>query len=702
VRKTESQSSKAQLLKTAVLACVTLAVAAVLGVSDATAQDAEKPNDRDSKGDAKKDAPKDAAKDGAANADNVADYESVKLRDLLTTDFMLEHPDGRAAEGVTPEEAKQIEETLAGGVKALLAMQDVEGVIDTYNRSYEGQVATEKQYVTGAHALAVWALVASGAKTSDASVKSAVKAMVSLALTGGKKASTPNQKANGGARLLDTYELSLVMMAFHAIAVERQREAQAEAEKKASGGDAGKKAKGARESKKKEIDERTSLAAKLRAAELLKQLSVSEVACAKEVSEAILARQCGDGGWGYVHGDGSSDPSNVHFATLGLLAAFRVGLGVPKQEVLDKASKFWIRTQHADGPRVDLKFRKTDEDKSDKDNKDGKESKKSAERPKPKSMTTRARGWSYWIGTYDPKDTLFSGRELSMTAAGVICLGSLRHLMLGGAKEGKGAQGLRDIDLALMDGLACLGESLPSTDPKGEVPEEDKKEDDKGKKRDNKKKGEVPPKETPTRFVFLDGYTGLAVERAGILMGCDTFGRCEWYPFGARRLLTSHYALRDIVAESPAEGDEKKERGRRDRGRQGDAAKKLPTLDTDDCMDLLFLKGYLDKTPKAPKGPVITGGGKPVKEGDEEPKPGEPKAGEPKAGEPKPDAPKPATPPAPEQPKVPPSETPKQPETPKKPDEPAPPKQPEEPKQPDEPKQPPQDDPIPPGEPPLD
>lgn len=599
-------------------------------------------------GDKGKDSPDGTA--GKSDAGNVAaDYEAVKLRDLLSTDFMLAHPDDRKPSGLTPEEAAQVRETLAGGVRVLLAMQDPSGVIDTRNRpDAEGNARpyAERSYVTGAHALAVWTLVASGAEPSTRAVKEAVKAMVGLAMSGGATAEDA-VRVKFASRLL-CYELSLVLMAFHALAVEREAEQQAK--------DAAKESKGKKEDDARGRGERSTRdkvdsasEGRKHAALLYKQLSLSEQACLRAVYEALLERQAGDGAWSYRSSDSSSgDGSNAHFAMLGILSAYRTGLEAPKREILEKAATWWMAAQQKDGPTVEVTFREPEEQEGEK-----KERKSSATR-RPKSVSTKARGFGYSVGSPRIGEVRDSTR-LSMSAAGVICLGIVRHLMLGGAREGKGVDAVAKIDIALKDGLAYLAHVLPSTDPV-EKDEEETGPDDADGGESKTSRGH------PFGMHGHAAYTTLAIERAGILNGCDTFGRCEWYPLGVRTLLPLLKSVREFKPAKDKDKDDEKREGRKQKdGKPGEGRLPIkegivPYSRTDTCMELLFLKGYLDKTPTAPKGPVITGGGKPVKPA-EEPKPDDP---------PKPapvEEPKPEPKPEPEAPEKP-AEEPKRPEDP--------------------------------------
>jgi len=526
--------------------------------------------------------------DAPKPASDGTEYQAVKYRDLLTYDFVLEHPDGKSPEGVTTDEAKLIEETLSAGVRALFTMQDKDGVIDLFApRNGKGR----GPQVSGTHGLALWTMMAAGAKPSSPGVKSAVKALLDL-VAQGMGGDVERRKSDGtgpkGAAALDTYELSIVMMAMHALAVERVAEA-----------DAAKPAANKSPTPKGPPD-KTALSAKRAANELKNQLTKPELACVKEVYDALLARQAADGGWGYRIGDKATDPSNSHFALLGLLSGFRVGQGVPDQAVLDRAKTYWINAQGKKGPQVTLTF---------KDIETAKGNKKPSTIQRQLKVTTTGRGWGY---SSRPTERL----RLSMTAAGVVSLAVVRHLMLEGAGSGRGDERLASLDAALTDGLAGLVHMLPETNSEGVV------------------KPEAPtgPTANPIDIGYTEypnkvGYAMLAVERAGILAGCDTFGKCEWYPAGARSVLKNLEPLRAWAASGgnkPADGGKA----------GGEPVDLIRLVSSDACLELLFLKGYLDKTPR---GPVITRSGKKPEA------PPTPPAPTPPSGDPKPaDAPKPA------------------------------------------------------------
>jgi hypothetical protein len=202
-----------------------------------------------------------------------------------------------------------------------------------------------------------------------------------------------------------------------------------------------------------------------------------------------------------------------------------------------------------------------------------------------------------------------------MSAAGVVVLSCIRCIRVEGAGTAIGGRNVARLDPALHSALAWLsatldrrfGEPKPGADETAEQ----------AKARRDRENAHAYPGTT-----HWNAYTLLAVERAGILTGCDFFGACEWYPVGARYLLGR---LSDVGTPLPKDEDQDKD-GEADKpgdqpdGKEApkDAEKPVPTvvkpkvvdgrtMDSDFCLNLLFLKGYIDKAPKKPPGPVVTG-----------------------------------------------------------------------------------------------
>jgi hypothetical protein len=567
--------------------------------------------------------PADASK---SESDEARTYEAIKRRDMLSFDFMLAHPEGKLAEGVSAEEAHQIEATVKGGCEAIIKMQQADGLYDIYNMGTTGSI-----YTCGAHAMALWTVLAGGRATTDPSVKLGLSAMLSLAekRPPQPKPADPNAPVlaarKSGVDGLYSYEGSLVLIALHSLATTRAKEAEEAAAKKRDKNNDGVPDKPA---PKKPKETRSAEEVQQAAAELQKRLLPEELRIAKALLVTMVKRQAGDGQWGYNDAVGANgDNSNCHWAMLGLLAAFRLGLGAPPAAVLDKTEKFWISAQADDGPAVTLLFREN--------TLETKKPGKTSGTRKPRQLQAKARGFKYVIGASSkPVVGEKDDSTLTMSSAAVICMSIVRYLKLGGAGTALGNPAVEKLDRALLDAMAWMSWTLDHQPPvavksAAEIAAEEAAKKDPPKKDDPKKPaGGAEKKETPdekakreqaeareksiaaSRLVsraypatsYNGAYAMLAVERSGILAGCDFFGSCEWYPVGARYLLTRLAGLR------PPE-EQKDEEDPNGGGRRSPPLPAAPpAVNPDLCMELLFLKGYLDKAPQTAPGPTITGG----------------------------------------------------------------------------------------------
>ncbi len=503
-------------------------------------------------------------------------YEQVKQRDMLSFDFMLAHPEGKEPEGLTPEEAQQVRDTLKGGADQLLAMQAEDGTIDVHNAPV---------YRCGSHALALWTILECGRPTTDPAVAKAIAAMLMLAE---KRMPVPAESDDAAAKAqppgvagLRTYCASLVLVSLYTIARARASEAEAaELAKRIADGRSPPKLP-----KQKPEHERTATDVANAAKELQKQLTREEIQIGKAAKDTLTKRQTANGSWDYMESDAGGargDGSNAHFCMFGLLAAHRIGLGAPAGFILNKAEDYWTKAQQASGPDVTLRFREpTDSAKASNKRVSG------TRNAQPRTEKVRARGWGYRIE--QPKVGEEDDSTLSMSSAGVICLSIIRYLKVGGTGTARGSRLVVKLDAALLDGLAWMHETLSRAHDasEGKRPEAPKGESAEAAEA---RRGREQRREYPTNRGW-PAYTMLAVERAGILNGCDFFGTCEWYPLGARRILGR---LADLRSKLP-EGSK-------------------PSLSADTCMYLLFLKGYLDKTPEKKPGPEITGKDRPREE----------------------------------------------------------------------------------------
>src|SRR5688572_9746735 len=68
----------------------------------------------------------------------------------------------------------------------------------------------------------------------------------------------------------------------------------------------------------------------------------------ENIVQWLVRQQHSSGGWDYVHDWNGGDTSQIQYALLGLWAAERAGIKVPK-EVYDKAAQWFLRAQAKDG-----------------------------------------------------------------------------------------------------------------------------------------------------------------------------------------------------------------------------------------------------------------------------------------------------------------------------------------------------------------
>jgi len=501
-------------------------------------------------------------------SDESRTYEAIKQRDMLCFDFMLAHPTGAEAEGLTPEEAKTVREILKGGADRLIGMQAEDGVIDVHGSAI---------YACGSHALALWTLIECGRPTTDPAMVKAIAALLRLAEKRPEAPADADEAVRSqpqGVAGLRTYCASLVLVALYVVATARNHEADAAAEAKriAEGRSP------ARQPQRKPEHERTATDVARTAQALQRHLTREEVQIARAAQATLAKRQTANGSWGYMesHAGGSTgDGSNAHFCMFGFLAAHRIGLGAPAGFILNKAEEYWTKAQQPSGPEVTLKFREpTDPSRPAPRRASG------TRNAQPREAKVKARGWGYRIDP--PKVGDEDDSTLSMSAAGVICLSIIRYLKVGGTGTARGNRQVIKLDEALLDGLGWMHVTLSRAqeiaDGKRPAAPEGESAADAESRRNREQRREYPTNRG------WPAYTMLAVERAGILTGCDFFGTCEWYPLGARAIMQRLFYMRSAAQDGTVD-----------------------RVDADGCQYLLFLKGYLDKTPERKPGPTITG-----------------------------------------------------------------------------------------------
>ncbi len=266
------------------------------------------------------------------------------------------------------------------------------------------------------------------------------------------------------------------------------------------------------------------------------QLNTEDRTWAEEVAKALADGQDRHGSWGYdvpgganafAAGNGYYDHSNSQYALLGLHAASRCGVAVPR-EVWQKALDHFLESQELSGPTAPRW-----------------PARGAAPREKGRTNavpTDRARGWGYQscIAARFPQ---FQVPTVSMTASGVSSIVICRSELL----AARPLPGKLDAESerSAWDGLAWLGRS----------------------RFDGRFQGSV------------DLYAAYAVERAGVLAAVEWMSELDWYGAGAEVLLKAQLepggwsGVMDVVGlPDPKE------------------AREIATRVVDTCFALLFLK----------------------------------------------------------------------------------------------------------------
>jgi hypothetical protein len=206
----------------------------------------------------------------------------------------------------------------------------------------------------------------------------------------------------------------------------------------------------------------------------------------RDLAAWLVRAQTTEGGFGYHSpARGRGDLSNAQYALLGLKAARRCGVAVPK-EVFRRALQHHLDRQEKDGPEV-VRREGGGGERDEADGRYGGSRSRSAVRD-------RARGWGY---------TGPSGASGSMTSAGVSSVVICRGELLG--KEGYGEKADEAAVRSIRDGLAWLGLNFSvSRNPGG----------------------------GGWHYYYLYG-----LERAGVLAGVSWMASRDWYGEGAEYLV---------------------------------------------------------------------------------------------------------------------------------------------------------------------
>jgi hypothetical protein len=226
------------------------------------------------------------------------------------------------------------------------------------------------------------------------------------------------------------------------------------------------------------------------------------------------------------------DNSNTQYALLGLLAAKRLGCKVPDR-VFESSLEYFLKMQETDGPDVaafpvpassDDIFRKEPENLTGKKDKPD-----SGTAPAPEGEAGagpagektpdkyKARGWDYATSKILPDPSIST--YASMTAVGVACVIITKSQLV----ETSGFKKVRDkVNSAIEDGCAWMSKYY---DPSVNIRVMSGK-----------------PRTERDAWPMQHYYFLYAVERCGVLSGCERFGEKYWYLEGAKYILDNQNA----------------------------------------------------------------------------------------------------------------------------------------------------------------
>jgi hypothetical protein len=466
--------------------------------------------------------------------------------------------------GVTEEEAKQIGVAIDEGRKFLGAKQDADGMFPGFNIHHG----------VGGQALVLLTLIKCGMPREDPIIKKGHEALFKMY----REAYFDKGKRDDRTR---TYASGLILMyleAYYTVHEEKPKDGKpAGGPDKPSGSRAPGEGGGVKDGK---ADNVKRIAPERR-----------DLNWIKEVVQQLETTSTPDTGvWGYPenhqYGDVSADPanksasnrvgikvlgdlSNTQYALLGLKAASRMGVKVKNAKIYQTICDWLIKNQDADGPKVKRivagpgKNRRTAELRE-------------------LNIYDRARGWTY-VGyrnhIADPKKQ--QERTGTMNGAAIACLLIAKSELDEMGKVVKESDFDKNSTQAIWDGYTWFAKNF-TVEYNPACYENCTKPNSNG---------------TTWLYYYLYG-----LERAGMLGGADFFGVKEWYPPGARHLLTllrpDHSWCARRAATEAVKGKTK-----------GDDGKETEYDDTesnlhDTCFALLFLK---KATQRVTRGPAITG-----------------------------------------------------------------------------------------------
>ncbi len=302
---------------------------------------------------------------------------------------------------------EQVERAIEKGAKWLRSQQEADG-------AWRGKYADA--YPEGPTALAVYALLKSGAKPNDPQVLAGLDWL-------------------RRAPMRRTYSVSCLALALEARSAPTPWEVEQEA-------------------KKLKTEDLEEVAQKI----IRRRMPPADKELMARAAEFLLGAQKG-GLWAYP-GYGDPDVSNAQFAIMGLRAAMRAGVSV-RREVFVPVAEYYVEQQEKDGPAVE-RFRVPAADgpvrghgRSGKKNggeggageaEVGTEARGGGERER---AAMRARGYAYKPG---------HGPRGSMTAAGIVCLVVAKEALEG--DKGYARKLGPEVDRAIRDACAWLAKNL--------------------------------------------------------------------------------------------------------------------------------------------------------------------------------------------------------------------------------------------------
>ena len=242
-------------------------------------------------------------------------------------------------------------------------------------------------------------------------------------------------------------------------------------------------------------DEVAAVHARKRQAPHRREVSARDAEWVQRLADRLveLAMRQPDGwGWSYSAEDRHVDLSNTQYAALGLLSAWRAGARIPEESWTGLARGV-LRHQSGD-KKVRLTLRSVPRDARKTVSRKGRGG---------RTVTARARGFSYRPGAVEPKG--------SMTCGGISTLRIVRDVLLfEGSRNSLGM--IKDLDRGIEEGWAWMADQWAVN-------------------------RHPPSFERHWLYYYL-----YSLERAGVLCGIDRVNQHDWYFEGAGFLVSAQKA----------------------------------------------------------------------------------------------------------------------------------------------------------------